>query len=75
VIEPSHDISTAISPRGAGRTADTEVDLFSGQMEVFGNLATRLSGADDENRFVGEGFGIFVGGGMELPDLRGQALG
>jgi hypothetical protein len=46
-MEPSDDIFTAVAPGGTRRTTHTQMNSPSGDMQVFRNLTTGLSGPDN----------------------------
>jgi hypothetical protein len=47
----------------------------AGEMQILGDLAARLPGADDEHRTLRQLRWVPIGGGVNLLDARRDALG
>ena len=75
VGEPVGDLASAIHPRRTRRTADAQMHRTPGDVQVFGNLATRLATADDQNGAVWHGLRIAVVRRMQLQHVGGQTFG
>lgn len=74
-VEPGHDVPATVAPGDARRGPDGEVHPASGQVQVFGDLAAGLPGADDQDVAVGQLVRVAVLGRVQLDDVLRQPLG
>jgi hypothetical protein len=75
VVEPGDDVAAAVPAGDARRGTGGQVHGAAREVQVLGDLAARLAGADDEHGPFGELLGVLVRRGVQLRDPVGDALG
>ncbi len=75
VGQPRHAVAAAVEPGHAGRTADREVHLPSGEVQVLGDLRSGLPGADHQHGAIRQLIRVAVLLRMQLGDRRIQRAG
>lgn len=48
-VQPGHHVAAAVEPGHPGGAAHREMDPTGGQVQILGDLATRLAGADHQH--------------------------
>ncbi len=72
VVQPGDDVPATVEARHARRITDREVHLTPRQVQILGDLRTRLAGADDEHRAIRQHGGVAVLLRMHLRHPRRQ---
>jgi hypothetical protein len=75
IFQPIDDVAPPIAARGARRAADRQVHATTGQVQVLGDLAAGLTGADHQHLAGRQRLRVAVLRRVKLRDGLGQPLG